>query len=161
RFTKKYGPLAQTPRDGPQWAFELDDWRSAQTRLRENWEIHAGLLAPIVEGKVVGDEIGWKAVPHSERRAIEGTKFELSPLESLTFDQTYDQITLHASNLRRYLEVTLFALPSDRLCKCKRPREEGCDTPYFVAEHLGQEYCSEACQHWGQKLAKREWWHRQ
>jgi hypothetical protein len=166
RFTERYGPLitkpyghplkkdgrtqTQRPWNNTDWKFDLQEWRDAQAKLQFDWEIQGGLRTP-------GP---WTLAHREQRRPIEDTKFQISSEDFMEFDQQRNEVSFIVSCLWRYLEVSLRALPANRLRMCTRTVEEECNSPYFVAEHLSQEYCSERCQHWAQKLAKREWWHR-
>ncbi len=155
RFTRRYGPLLEQDKGvdvyrtkpeadrivgGPEetrpWSFGLEEWRLYQKHLRSEWnrivEVGLGGSADIGFGK-------------GDRMKIErGGK----------------KIVLEIATLFNFLQVAVLTTPPERMKNCRRPAAEGCDTPYFIAEHLRQEYCSDVCAHWGQKQAKREWWKR-
>lgn len=53
-------------------------------------------------------------------------------------------------------QAVMFLLRSlDRLYMCRNPR---CETPYFVALHRNQRFCSEPCAQVGQRESKHRWW---
>jgi hypothetical protein len=54
-----------------------------------------------------------------------------------------------------FLSLALLAQPRERLRKCKRP---DCQNPYYIAYHLGQQYCSALCARWAQRQWKLRWW---
>ena len=170
RFTERYGPLFASsrykdrdipwrPERGGVWNFSLTHWRDDQTNLRERWERVAGLR------QIVPDSSA-REIEHRlnlPKGALSGTLRPISPhklseTDLLEFNQETNQIALVLGNMRRFLAVSMTALPWERMRKCKRPTEEGCDIPYFVARHRRQEYCSDVCAHWGQKEAKKHWW---
>jgi hypothetical protein len=62
-----------------------------------------------------------------------------------------------APTLYTFLYLDLVTCPAQRLKKCARP---DCQHPYFLAHHLGQNYCSEPCASWAQRRLKRDWWNR-
>jgi hypothetical protein len=158
RFTNKYGPvvfepyphpsnpkvLTLRPWDNHTWTFTLDSWRDFQHHQRVLWLIHAD--------QYPGLDVSGPAT---------GTEFWLSNEDEMGFYQQNACVMLQVSNLARFIEISLRALPYARMRKCKRTEEEGCISPYFIAKHLRQEYCSDICAHWGQKAVKREWWQRQ
>jgi len=152
KFTKQYGPVPLLKRPGREgfhqsdertwrlwpgddWEFTLDQWREQQTNLREAWR-------------------------HRSRRKPGPQTIDLWHEDILQFHHTKDQISLHVCNLERFFKIRLHALPAERMKQCNRSIEDGCKTPFFVAEHLRQEYCSHACASWAQRAIKREWWRR-
>ncbi len=145
RFTKMYGPLVHTwdgqairdafkNRASVRWSFDVQTWGIHQATLRDKWEKLSRL----------------------ELRG--GVRVEASGGDEIHIEG--DRVILELPTLLKFLQLFLALLPLERLKKCRRPREEGCDTPYFVATHMHQEYCSDVCAHWAQKAAKREWWKR-
>jgi len=156
KFTKKYGPVVvpfrKTGRQfgyaipkrqrltvterlwpGQAWSFSLESWRSRQVGLQQEWETRAECEedAPL---------------------------FRLGHEDELQFHKTEDQITLRVASPERFLPISLYALPAERMKTCNRPREDGCPTPYFIATHFSQAYCSPECAAWAQKAVKRNWW---
>lgn len=136
RFTALYAPLSwhrevsfQKAQPGRPFQFELDDWRHSQKFFKTVWE-----------AAVLNDP----------------------PVRSVNILPENDVITMRdgklvyvAGMLRTFLAMELFKLSPERLRKCPRP---GCETPYFVARHLRQQYCSPACAEWAQAQWKKQWW---
>lgn len=62
-----------------------------------------------------------------------------------------------ADSLYHALVLKLLSLSkAKKLRRCRRP---DCDrTPYFIADHGRQQYCSERCGAWGQQQLKKAWW---
>lgn len=150
KFTKKYGPVPVNPRridrdqyrdriqtwklwPGEPWEFRLGDWRELQRELRKTWTERS---------------------KRKEASPVVGMWHE----DKLQFHRADDRIELQVCNLIRFLNISLHALPAERMRKCKRPKEEGCPNTYFIATHLRQEYCSIECAAWAQRAVKREWW---
>src|SRR5262245_1489817 len=153
KFTKKYGPMVVHQREpskgtgflshkglptwqlwpGESWQFSVQEWRNLQVVLRAEWESRVG-------------------------QREEAHRVWLWYEDMLQFHKTADRISLQIATPLRFLRISLNALPTERMKKCRRPTEEGCPTPYFVATHLRQEYCSIECAAWAQKATKREWW---
>ena len=83
--------------------------------------------------------------------------FELSDAEttggSLALGK--DWLTYRAVNLFVYLNMDLVTCENKRLRMCKRA---DCPTPYFIASHLKQRFCSDKCAEWGQREWKKQWW---
>jgi hypothetical protein len=135
RFTKKYGPI-NTAEVGGGWSFGAEEWRGDQYFMQQAWG----------------------------RDAIWGTQNECFGVGFDKSDRIWfykdGHIVLERTELRQFLDDSLHAVPPERMKKCRRPAEEGCDTPYFIANHLHQEYCSVVCSAWAQRASKREWWRR-
>ena len=74
---------------------------------------------------------------------------------SALFVRKSGRLIYGAPTLWRFLTLCLFSSPAERLRKCWRP---GCSTPYFFARHLKNNFCSEPCAAWGQRLWKLKWW---
>lgn len=64
-------------------------------------------------------------------------------------------LTYVAPDLYTFLRMDLLTCDRNRLRFCKRP---DCQTPYFVAGHLKQRFCSDTCAAWGQREWKKHWW---
>ena len=64
-------------------------------------------------------------------------------------------LTYTAPSLYMYLYMDLVTCEARRLRICKRP---DCPTPYFIAGHLKQRFCSDKCAGWGQRQWKKKWW---
>ena len=135
RFTKKYGPI-NTAEMGEPWSFAAEEWRFTQHFMQVAWD----------------------------RDAIWGTKNDCFGVGFDKSDRIWfykdGRIVLERTGLLQYLDDSKFAVPPERMKQCRRPPEEGCDTPYFIANHLHQEYCSVVCSAWAQRASKREWWQR-
>lgn len=133
RFTKRYGPLPSgtSPGQGGRFSFSCEAWRTAQRAFREDWNKLAKRNPFIV----------WLPLPTEKG-------------EEFIFEE--GELSFRASSLGRYLRLELHAIGVERARLCRRP---DCETPYFIAGHLGQRYCSEPCAAFGQKAAKRTWWH--
>jgi hypothetical protein len=138
RFTNLYAPLEWKGPSVPEWAmptegmefrFGLEDWRSHQSFVRRIWD-------QLAEGSF-------------ENASIKG----LSATDGFEFRDK--QLLFRTRNLKKFLEVELLTAPLDRIRKCCRP---GCETPYFVAPHLSQQYCSTMCSAWSQAEWKKKWW---
>ena len=134
RFTKRYGPLVRRFPAEP-WSFETEGWRLEQASMRSIWELQA------------------------TRKQFKGFAAGFDEYDDLMLFRD-GRVVLERVSLLRFLQDSVYMLPPERMKRCKRPTGEGCDTPYFIAGHLHQEYCSEVCAHWAQKAAKREWWKR-
>jgi hypothetical protein len=65
------------------------------------------------------------------------------------------ELVYRASCLASFMELELATAPLDRLRFCERI---DCTTPYFVAAHLKQHYCSAVCAESAQAEAKKKWW---
>jgi len=136
RFTRRYGPLNRMAEHGGSFRFTTGEWQDLQRQFRETWEA----LMPVA-GRPI--------------RLWPGAEFEPEPGERLMI--VYGELTYQASTLYRFLLLELYATPYERLRKCGCP---DCPNPYFVARHLGQNYCSPSCAAWGRRHAKLEWWHK-
>ncbi len=64
-------------------------------------------------------------------------------------------LTYRAVNLFVFLYMDLVTCEAKRLRMCKRA---DCPTPYFIASHLKQRFCSDKCAEWGQREWKKKWW---
>jgi hypothetical protein len=130
RFTKAYGPLQESARPHGDFRFPLRRWRVSQRGIQVYWENPNPQASMAFFTSVAGDR-GW-----DYERGI-GLRYR-------------------AANLWEFVHLTLMACPKGRLKKCARPE---CQHPYFVAQHLGQTYCSEPCSRWAQQQWKKRWWH--
>lgn len=128
RFTRMYGPLEITAKPGGRFSFALQAFRYRQSELREMWRRFE---------KTVGS-------PLDLLHLLGGT---------VKFHQ--HSITYIAPSLYAYLYVDLLSSPTKRVRVCKRLH---CMHPYFIAGHLRQRFCSDACAEEGQREWKREWW---
>jgi hypothetical protein len=65
------------------------------------------------------------------------------------------ELVYRASCLASFMELELTTASLDRLRYCEG---NDCSTPYFVAAHLKQRYCSSVCAESAQAEAKKKWW---
>jgi len=65
------------------------------------------------------------------------------------------ELVYNAGSLEGFMRMELLTAPLDRLRYCEHP---DCTTPYFVATHMKQQYCSPPCAAWGQAQSKKGWW---
>ncbi len=141
-FTKRYGPLwPLTPGVEPtsfwapaggEFSFSVRDWCQLQDRLRSSWDLvlERGVKSPIAPWL-------YQKGNHDEL-AYEHGRFEFrTPI------------------LEVFLRLELLSCSPQRLKKCGKP---GCETPYFVARHLGQIFCNDNCAKWAQAQHKKKWW---
>ena len=135
RFTERYGPLNLPSKKNTRFRFDIKEWVRLQEEFRQEWR-HA-ILRPRRVASLVR--------PRTELTVEPGERFEFMS----------DSYTYFAANLYRLLLLELRCIEQTRLRVCQRP---DCENPYFVASHLKQIYCSDLCQRWGQKEAKRRWW---
>jgi len=131
RFTQKYGPLQEEPQPGAEFHFPMASWQRTQWMFRRVWEYS-------VPEKGISKSSG---LYHRGR----GHGWELLG----------GHLIYRAGDLWELLHLDLYSIPPERLRKCANPE---CQTPYFVARHLRQHYCTELCAKWGQQRWKRRWW---
>jgi hypothetical protein len=65
------------------------------------------------------------------------------------------QLVYRARTLFLFFCMDLVTRPVDQMKMCGCPE---CPTPFFIARHLRQRFCSEKCAGWGQRQLKKEWW---
>lgn len=132
RFTALYAPLRcpdnQPPPSGREFRFRIDEWRKTQELFQRVWESRTG--RPSLTTTIGG---------------------------SLPFSIVFigDQLIFLAESLEFFMHLELITAPTKRLRKCALP---GCATPYFVARHLRQQYCSPSCAGRAQAQWKKKWW---
>jgi hypothetical protein len=134
KFTRKYGPLdvrrnLKSHLTGDTFEFPFSRWRKLQRQFRGEWEAYVQMGGGDAE------------------------VIEVAPGEQLIRRKV--GLAFRAATLSRLLIFSLASVPSERLRVCSR---SGCSHPYFVARHLSQNYCSDACAQWGQKQWKLKWW---
>ena len=135
RFTKVYGPLTVRARGrGRSFSFGLDDWQRAQREFKAMWDKEIGLRG---------------------RRYITGHSGEFETERGEEFSLWRGQWSYVTATLYRLLYLELLATPPERLRKC--PRQD-CKTPYFIARHLRERYCSRKCAAGAQRQSKLRWW---
>ena len=115
-------------RSGKEFRFQLESWRNIQRGFRQFWE------------GVATKSQSMSFVHHTWRDAI------------IMRD---GKLVYFAGNLESFFLMEFLSAPLDRLRTCRRPE---CETPYFVARHLRQQYCSPGCAEWAQAQAKKQWW---
>jgi hypothetical protein len=124
---------------GLKFAESFYSWRTIQQGFRLSWDMMLGLAGRHEPYRSLG-----VAVPPWNRVEANGA-FELGR----------DGLVYAAKDLYGAMLLMLLSL-RENARHCKKP---GCDvTPYFLADHKRQEYCSESCAAWGQKQAKLKWW---
>jgi hypothetical protein len=134
KFTRKYGPLdarrsLKSDLTGSTFEFPASRWRGLQKQFCKEWRAYVQL-------------------GHGKHEAI-----EVAPGEHLVRQEI--GLAFRAATLYRLLIFGLASIPGERLRVCSRP---ACSHPYFVARHLKQTYCSDACAQWGQRQWKLKWW---
>jgi hypothetical protein len=138
RFTRQYGILEAPPSSDERFSFQIDDWRKKQNLIRHDWEVSL-----YFSGK-------WGLAQHGELKQ-----------QSLRVERGEEwilregKLEYKVSSLFRLIHLEFVSIPLARVRKCKHA---GCKNPYFVARHLGQQYCSEVCARWAQREWKKEWW---
>ncbi len=138
RFTRRYGALKAPLISGEKYSFTLDDWRKDHLRIRSIWDMDQYIFKKFGLHRD-GD-------PQQEVvRAEEGEEFV----------RRFGRLEYKTQSLYRLIWMQLVSIPRERLLRCCRPN---CVTPYFVASHLRQKYCSDLCAHSAQRVWKREWW---
>src|SRR5215831_15995589 len=75
--------------------------------------------------------------------------------DKVTVTNLSGHAVLRLRNLHWFLFLDFVTHDPKRLKVCERP---DCSTPYFVAHHLGQSYCTSVCAAWAQRKWKTEWW---
>ena len=141
QFTQRYAPLLWTgcPADMPDDAlpaedqpfrFPIDAWCHMQEQFQDVWRL----------------------ICSSEHRNA-GFKGYFSPADSISVSA--GRVVFRAQNLRLFMVMEIVTSHLERLRVCKRP---GCATPYFVAHHAKEAYCSPSCAEWAQAEIKKKWW---
>jgi hypothetical protein len=85
--------------------------------------------------------LGWRS-----RALVTGWELHPKHLRSVSCDEGRMLIT--ASNLYSYLWLDFISSPLERCKFCGNPE---CANPFFIAHHLGQNYCSDTCALWGKR----------
>lgn len=137
RFTKQFGALLDTPPAGTKFSFPIRDWQQKQKTIRSQWDLVAYLSEKWAMCQSGRGTISVPVEPGEEMISADGT------------------LAYRASSLSRLALIEFASISPERLRKCAAP---GCKTPYFVASHLGQHYCSETCSQWAQREYKKRWW---
>lgn len=135
RFTRKYGPLTEpVVGRGRRFSFGLAQWRRAHEEFCALWDEQMTFAG---KGYLLGgDSLSFPADAGDE------------------LDFAYRQWSYITSTLERWLRLELLSAPTERLRRCAKP---GCQTPFFIASHGRQAYCSKRCAAWVQRLAKAKW----
>jgi len=128
RFIRRYGPLYLSPTSDESFAVNIVHWSAWKRSVRRLWE---GLMED----------------PHS---------FELEEtMNNAVLSYVNRRFEFRPDWLITFMELELASCDRKRLRKCAAP---DCDSPYFVARHLRQKYCSDKCAQWAQKTWKKKWW---
>ena len=128
RFIRKYGPLYDSPLVADSFGVNIVLWSRWKKSIRGEWE-------------------GLMEAPHT-------FEFETA-VNNAVLSYVNRRFELRVDCLRAFLELELASCDRKRLRKCEAPE---CSTPYFVARHLRQKYCSDKCAEWAQKSWKKKWW---
>lgn len=75
------------------------------------------------------------------------------PAERLTIRS--GTMTFYLPNLYWYVVAELLSTPAERVRICRRV---GCVHPYFIADTLRRQFCSDECAEEEQRTLKRTWW---
>jgi len=118
----------QEPNPGKEFQFPLEWWRESQRVFRQLWE----------------------AVANKSQSA----SLSHRPLDD-TIIMRDGKLLYSTGDLQSFFIMEFLSAPQERLRKCRRP---DCESPYFVARHLRQQYCSPRCAEWAQAKAKKMWW---
>src|SRR4029077_19673296 len=83
------------------------------------------------------------------------TAWELGPrdLRSVSYEDGF--LTITVQTLYEFLCIDLVTCAREKRRFCTNPQ---CANPFFIAHHLGQNYCADTCSRWGQRQYKRKWW---
>jgi len=144
RFTKRYGPLEARPQAGQEFRYPMIAWVVAQRHFRWLWETARG-----VRISVSIPELG------NELKLGPWRRWELPGEQIARLWGQDGYLVCQTTTLYMFLYLDICTFPRERLRKCARP---DCHSPYFIASHLGQAYCSDRCAAWAQSKWKREWW---
>lgn len=137
RFTRHYGILTASIESRGQFTFAIADWIDRQNRLRRLWDLSVNLAERL----------------EHRNHAFGLETFQVENGED--FFLTLEGLVYRVKSLFRFIWIEFHCIPLDRLRKC---RAGDCTTPYFVAKHLGQRYCSDICARSGQREWKKNWW---
>jgi hypothetical protein len=185
RFTRRYAPLKAEPVSSAEFRFKVAEWVDLKTQFCLCWETfgqkaapkhweHAVRTLPPAAAKI--REIHAKNpstafdqhTSYFEKRTASWSGLKLEngyPLWLAEQPETegnllyplQGRLIYGAANLWRFLMLALFSTPGERLRKCHNP---DCASPYFVAHHLNQNFCSEPCARWGQRQQALAWWNK-
>jgi hypothetical protein len=141
RFIRKHGPpLELYEKDGAlRFDFLLGRWSGLQNQFQMAWDGIIGLVGEHEPFRSFGGPLKpWRRVQ------LNGV-FEMGREGAI-----YLADDLYGAMLPLLLSI------HESARHCKNP---GCKvTPYFIATHKRQEYCSGPCAAWGQRQAKLKWW---
>jgi hypothetical protein len=138
RFTRRFGSLRATLNPGATFSFSISDWKRDQSSIRSAWEMT----------RYIFEKFGLNRYGEFRREAIPvelGEELICRP----------GRLEYKTQSLFRLLWMEFASIPFERLRKCERPN---CQTPYYVAIHLGRKYCSDTCAQWAQREWKKNWW---
>jgi hypothetical protein len=135
RFTRRYGSLLSFQEHGKRHIFSIAEWKKRQDEVRHLWSLSVSLAENGYRNSVFG--------------------FETIKVESgEDFGCTPEKLVYRTKSLFRFIWVEFHCIPIDRVRLCRA----NCNTPYFVATHLGQQYCSDVCARTAQRASKKNWW---
>lgn len=187
RFTQLYCPLDLTPEPGAEFRFEVYTWPIRQQEFRSYWEAlgrqgapkhwesaperrlsFAETLARNIHPLRPEVEDANKEQIQEEFRKLRNSWPGLELAKAIWFSgqempdgeflaRSQGRLVYGAGNLWRFLLLLLFSSPAERLRRCHKP---DCKSPYFVARHLNQNFCSDACARWGQRRHTLAWWNK-
>jgi len=129
KFTSRYGPLYLPPEPGKEFSTRVEYWRNQQMKFRTNW-------GDIVSSKNKKFDF-YSSIQHSFLSVVNG------------------ELELCVGKLADFLVLELCLCDRKRLRVCAA---EDCHSPYFIAPHGRQQYCSDLCAQVGQRKAKLRWW---
>lgn len=150
RFTRRFGPLRRPLRGAKEFRQPLEAWRNYQNWFRQVWRSRAGNAPQLIKFRAKSENV-------PEERYFSITDAQSWPLEKgehLLISRE-GRVGLLTENLERFLRFQLLSLPLGRARICRRP---DCATPYFIAKHQRQNFCSDLCAQWGQRQWKKNWW---
>ena len=183
RFTRRYGPLEVPAVPGLSFSFNYAEWIHCREVFRDYWRALGEKTnpkhwssAPDQPSAALQDarKLGAKLLSSEDVQLINddfrklheswsGLKIENSiwPKEKIAdgefFGLSEGVLTYGTGTLWKFLRLILFATPGERLRRCHNP---GRHNPFFIAQHLNQNFCSEVSARWGQRRASLAWWNR-
>ncbi len=165
RFVRRFGALGN-PEQGGEFRQSLRDWRNTQRGFRSSWWHYSPsqiIPAPPFSNPEEGEKFR-ETMQARKHQPVFGGKILRPPgpgsITALVevgewFMSIGGRLFYVVKDLARFLSFELNSYPAERLRICARPN---CETPYFTARHLRQNYCSELCAQWGQRQSKKQWW---
>jgi hypothetical protein len=151
RYIGRFGPpfLFSNPKDGIIYAALLGIWKGQQLQFCMTWDRMIGIEVKNEFTERFGRDFPerWKAQPPQKAVEAKG-EFRLIDRKPVFV----------AENHYMALVAKLLTMAgTGKLRKCLHP--DCVVTPYFIADHRKTQYCSEDCARWGQRQAKKKYWH--